>query len=205
MLRAAQHPLCPDVSPQLADGGVAEERGAAPRRHQVRGGTDGAGGRPVGLALTLCPRPRHPDYNEEDDYGAILPQVVTAGTITRRAVEPTWLTASNARVRPSPRGSGHGEGVSVRFGAAGVFCMGKRSWGGSESCWDAGGGGGGGRGVVWGVLRLAPRPAGRPRGQRAESHGAGATRLRPGGRGRGLAGAVDSGHPGRGALRRHAR
>ncbi|XP_030137690.3 DNA polymerase subunit gamma-1 [Taeniopygia guttata] len=40
---------------------------------------------------------RHPDYNEEDDYGAILPQVVTAGTVTRRAVEPTWLTASNAR------------------------------------------------------------------------------------------------------------
>ncbi|NXU50951.1 DPOG1 polymerase, partial [Turnix velox] len=40
---------------------------------------------------------RHPDYNEEDNYGAILPQVVTAGTITRRAVEPTWLTASNAR------------------------------------------------------------------------------------------------------------
>ena len=27
-----------------------------------------------------------------------MPQVVTAGTITRRAVEPTWLTASNARV-----------------------------------------------------------------------------------------------------------
>ncbi|KAJ7409414.1 DNA polymerase subunit gamma-1 [Willisornis vidua] len=40
---------------------------------------------------------RHPEYNEEDSYGAILPQVVTAGTITRRAVEPTWLTASNAR------------------------------------------------------------------------------------------------------------
>ncbi|XP_048812197.1 DNA polymerase subunit gamma-1 isoform X2 [Lagopus muta] len=40
---------------------------------------------------------RHPAYNEEEDYGAILPQVVTAGTITRRAVEPTWLTASNAR------------------------------------------------------------------------------------------------------------
>lgn len=29
--------------------------------------------------------------------------MVTAGTITRRAVEPTWLTASNARVRvPAP-------------------------------------------------------------------------------------------------------
>uniref|UniRef100_A0ACB8E6C4 Uncharacterized protein n=2 Tax=Sphaerodactylus townsendi TaxID=933632 RepID=A0ACB8E6C4_9SAUR len=40
---------------------------------------------------------RDPDYNEESSYGAILPQVVTAGTITRRAVEPTWLTASNAR------------------------------------------------------------------------------------------------------------
>lgn len=111
------------------------------------------------MGLTLFPYPRHPDYNEEDDYGAILPQVVTAGTITRRAVEPTWLTASNARVRLCPRGSGHGEGVSVCFGVAGVFCMGKRSWGGLEPCWDAGGGGGG-RGNVWGVLRLAPRPAG---------------------------------------------
>ncbi|XP_061077488.1 DNA polymerase subunit gamma-1 [Conger conger] len=40
---------------------------------------------------------RHADYDEEGQYGAILPQVVTAGTVTRRAVEPTWLTASNAR------------------------------------------------------------------------------------------------------------
>ncbi|KAM3828307.1 DNA polymerase subunit gamma-1 isoform 1-T1 [Vipera latastei] len=40
---------------------------------------------------------RHPDYDDENAYGAILPQVVTAGTVTRRAVEPTWLTASNAR------------------------------------------------------------------------------------------------------------
>ena len=31
--------------------------------------------------------------------GAILPQIVTAGTVTRRAVEPTWLTASNPMVR----------------------------------------------------------------------------------------------------------
>ncbi|XP_040198347.1 DNA polymerase subunit gamma-1 [Rana temporaria] len=37
------------------------------------------------------------DFDEEHKHGAILPQVVTAGTITRRAVEPTWLTASNAR------------------------------------------------------------------------------------------------------------
>ncbi|XP_075996851.1 DNA polymerase subunit gamma-1 [Genypterus blacodes] len=40
---------------------------------------------------------RHKEYDEEGQYGAILPQVVTAGTVTRRAVEPTWLTASNAR------------------------------------------------------------------------------------------------------------
>uniref|UniRef100_A0A671LVC2 DNA polymerase subunit gamma-1 n=1 Tax=Sinocyclocheilus anshuiensis TaxID=1608454 RepID=A0A671LVC2_9TELE len=40
---------------------------------------------------------RHDDFDEEGQYGAILPQVITAGTVTRRAVEPTWLTASNAR------------------------------------------------------------------------------------------------------------
>ncbi|KAM3870691.1 DNA polymerase subunit gamma-1 [Diretmus argenteus] len=40
---------------------------------------------------------RHDEYDEEGQYGAILPQVITAGTVTRRAVEPTWLTASNAR------------------------------------------------------------------------------------------------------------
>uniref|UniRef100_A0A3Q3A0S6 DNA polymerase subunit gamma-1 n=1 Tax=Kryptolebias marmoratus TaxID=37003 RepID=A0A3Q3A0S6_KRYMA len=37
------------------------------------------------------------NFDEEGQYGAILPQVITAGTVTRRAVEPTWLTASNAR------------------------------------------------------------------------------------------------------------
>ncbi|KAK6318069.1 hypothetical protein J4Q44_G00113600 [Coregonus suidteri] len=40
---------------------------------------------------------RHEEYDEEVQDGAILPQVVTAGTVTHRAVEPTWLTASNAR------------------------------------------------------------------------------------------------------------
>jgi len=30
-----------------------------------------------------------------DDLGAILPRVIVCGTVTRRAVEPTWLTASN--------------------------------------------------------------------------------------------------------------
>jgi len=30
-------------------------------------------------------------------YGIILPQVITMGTVTRRAIEKTWLTASNAK------------------------------------------------------------------------------------------------------------
>jgi DNA polymerase gamma 1 len=30
-------------------------------------------------------------------YGMILPQVITMGTVTRRAIERTWLTASNAK------------------------------------------------------------------------------------------------------------
>jgi hypothetical protein len=35
---------------------------------------------------------------DENGTGIILPRVVVAGTVTRRAVEPTWLTASNAQV-----------------------------------------------------------------------------------------------------------
>lgn len=31
------------------------------------------------------------------EYGAICPQVVTCGTLTRRAMEPTWMTASNSQ------------------------------------------------------------------------------------------------------------
>ena len=30
--------------------------------------------------------------------GAIIPQIMVAGTATRRAIERTWLTASNAKV-----------------------------------------------------------------------------------------------------------
>ena len=35
-------------------------------------------------------------YTRDNKYGVMLPMVVTAGTITRRAVERTWMTASNA-------------------------------------------------------------------------------------------------------------
>jgi DNA polymerase gamma 1 len=38
------------------------------------------------------------DNNKNNLQGAILPITVVAGTITRRAVEPTWLTASNYQV-----------------------------------------------------------------------------------------------------------
>lgn len=48
-------------------------------------------------------------------------------------------------------------------------------------------------------------PAAGSCGQRAEGHGAGPTRVPPGGGRRGLAGAVDRCRAGRGPLRRHAR
>lgn len=35
----------------------------------------------------------------QDYYGIILPKTIVSGTITRRAVEPTWLTASNYEVK----------------------------------------------------------------------------------------------------------
>ncbi|KAK4053252.1 DNA-directed DNA polymerase gamma mip1 [Microbotryomycetes sp. JL221] len=41
--------------------------------------------------------PRHDDGKDQDIQGLILPQVIPMGTITRRAVERTWLTASNAK------------------------------------------------------------------------------------------------------------
>lgn len=33
----------------------------------------------------------------DEKIGAIIPQVVVSGTLTRRAVEPTWMTATNAQ------------------------------------------------------------------------------------------------------------
>jgi DNA polymerase gamma 1 len=38
------------------------------------------------------------NFIEDNFYGAIVPRIISAGTITRRAVEATWLTASNAYV-----------------------------------------------------------------------------------------------------------
>ncbi|KAF5386610.1 hypothetical protein D9615_001930 [Tricholomella constricta] len=40
--------------------------------------------------------PEH-DGGKEKRWGMILPQVITMGTVTRRAIEKTWLTASNAK------------------------------------------------------------------------------------------------------------
>lgn len=37
-----------------------------------------------------------PKTMRQFQFGAILPQVVVCGTLTRRAMEPTWMTASNA-------------------------------------------------------------------------------------------------------------
>lgn len=41
---------------------------------------------------------RPPESSDEPQkFGIILPQVITMGTVTRRAIEKTWLTASNAK------------------------------------------------------------------------------------------------------------
>ncbi|XP_064484440.1 DNA polymerase subunit gamma-1-like [Ornithodoros turicata] len=40
--------------------------------------------------------PRSVTITEGEQYGTILPRLIPAGTVTRRGVEPTWLTASNA-------------------------------------------------------------------------------------------------------------
>ncbi|KAI0841601.1 DNA polymerase family A [Hypoxylon sp. FL0890] len=40
---------------------------------------------------------KEPGEKHDDERGYILPQVIPMGTITRRAVENTWLTASNAK------------------------------------------------------------------------------------------------------------
>ncbi|KAJ6591761.1 DNA polymerase family A-domain-containing protein [Mycena vulgaris] len=37
------------------------------------------------------------DDRDNKKWGIILPQVITMGTVTRRAIEKTWLTASNAK------------------------------------------------------------------------------------------------------------
>ncbi|BGP40024.1 DNA-directed DNA polymerase gamma mip1 [Rhodotorula kratochvilovae] len=52
-----------------------------------------------GDARLAAPTPAAIEASEarEDTRGLILPQVVPMGTITRRAVERTWLTASNAK------------------------------------------------------------------------------------------------------------
>lgn len=56
-----------------------------------------------GLACSYCIiftiRDQFVLWSAENDWdGIILPQIMPAGTATRRAVEKTWLTASNAKV-----------------------------------------------------------------------------------------------------------
>ncbi|CAE6410405.1 unnamed protein product [Rhizoctonia solani] len=58
----------------------------------------------MGLPPPLPPPPPSPETPKaqpgsvrQKKYGMILPQVITMGTVTRRAIEKTWLTASNAK------------------------------------------------------------------------------------------------------------
>jgi DNA polymerase gamma 1 len=46
---------------------------------------------------TIAPPPAGASLLEDNTLGFILPQLIPMGTITRRAVENTWLTASNAK------------------------------------------------------------------------------------------------------------
>ncbi|XP_013141106.1 PREDICTED: DNA polymerase subunit gamma-1, mitochondrial [Papilio polytes] len=46
--------------------------------------------------VVWLPLRRLPPLPSSRQYGAIIPQVVVCGTLTRRASEPTWMTASNA-------------------------------------------------------------------------------------------------------------
>ncbi|KAG6918026.1 hypothetical protein DXG01_016878 [Tephrocybe rancida] len=41
--------------------------------------------------------PKSAEGEKKKKWGIILPQVITMGTVTRRAIEKTWLTASNAK------------------------------------------------------------------------------------------------------------
>ncbi|KAG8702197.1 DNA-directed DNA polymerase gamma mip1, partial [Ceratobasidium sp. 394] len=52
-----------------------------------------------GQARTSMGMPPLPQDTDDPSrkYGMILPQVITMGTVTRRAIEKTWLTASNAK------------------------------------------------------------------------------------------------------------
>ncbi|XP_059058462.1 DNA polymerase subunit gamma-1, mitochondrial-like [Achroia grisella] len=51
----------------------------------------------MGQQVVWLPPELRPPSAPDQLYGAILPQVVVAGTLTRRASEPTWMTASNAQ------------------------------------------------------------------------------------------------------------
>lgn len=55
-----------------------------------------------------------------DSIGVILPQVVVSGTLTRRAIEPTWMTVSNAiveRIGSELRGIVHAPSGYILVGA----------------------------------------------------------------------------------------
>lgn len=49
------------------------------------------------MTVWLQSLPKHLASNEME-YGAIIPQVVVCGTLTRRAMESTWMTASNSKI-----------------------------------------------------------------------------------------------------------
>ena len=55
------------------------------------------GERDLGFPKSVDDGTRKGGETSKGKWGIILPQVITMGTVTRRAIEKTWLTASNAK------------------------------------------------------------------------------------------------------------
>ncbi|CAG0917890.1 unnamed protein product, partial [Notodromas monacha] len=100
------NPLAKDFLPKIEDGtlgtaGGMEAKSALEINSMLtywRNARDRIIGSQVPVWLENSELPASIETKENDRVGAILPKVVVCGTVTRRAVEPTWLTASNASV-----------------------------------------------------------------------------------------------------------
>lgn len=103
------NPLAKDYLSKFEDGTLSTEAGLAAKRVLLlnkmvsywRNARDRITSQMV-VWLRDSDMPSNMKWAKENDEfsqcGAILPRIVSAGTVTRRAVEPTWLTASNAKV-----------------------------------------------------------------------------------------------------------
>ncbi|KAL3212518.1 hypothetical protein MRX96_007934 [Rhipicephalus microplus] len=97
------NPLAKDFLPKVSDGTLQSSDN--PEANQVLSLSKmisywkNARDRIMGQMVVWFDRDELPETvgaNEPTDNGVILPRIIPAGTVTRRGVETTWLTASNA-------------------------------------------------------------------------------------------------------------